>query len=74
MNLTSELQPYGIAVSVATPGPVDSEFDRHAGIDRGMKGGPSQNTRISSEECAKDIVRQLEQDKTLILPGKERSK
>lgn len=71
MNLYAELKPYGIAIALATPGPVDSEFDKIAGIDGGMKGGPSQNTRISSADCAKDIIRQLEKNKMLILPGKK---
>lgn len=70
MNLKSELLPYGINVSLAAPGPVDSEFDKIAGIENGMQGGPSQKTRISSELCAKEIVAQMEKDKTLILPGK----
>lgn len=71
MNLKSELQPFGIEVSMAAPGPVDSEFDKNAGIKGGMKGGPSQKSRISSEECAKDIIKQLEIGNTLILPGKK---
>jgi uncharacterized protein len=71
MNLKSELDPYGIDITLATPGPVDSEFDKNAGIDGGMKGGPTQKTRISSTECAIDIVRQLEKNRTLILPGKK---
>ncbi|WP_257668777.1 SDR family NAD(P)-dependent oxidoreductase [Parapedobacter tibetensis] len=71
MNLKAELKPYGIDIVLVTPGPVDSEFDKNAGIDGGMKGGPSQNTRISSEECAADIVTQLEKNKSLILPGRK---
>lgn len=63
--------PYGIYVSLVAPGPVDTEFDKIAGIKGGMKGGPSQNTRISAEECAADIIRQLQKNKTLILPGKK---
>lgn len=69
MNLKSELEPYGMHISIAAPGPVDSEFDKNAGIQGGMKGGPTQKARISSEECAVDIVNQLERGKTLILPG-----
>lgn len=71
MNLAAELQPYGIEVSIAAPGPVDSEFDQNAGIEGGMAGGPSQKTRISSNVCAAEIVQQMEQGKTLILPGKK---
>ena len=71
MNLKSELLPFGIDISIAAPGPVDSEFDMNAGIKGGMKGGPSQKSRISSEECAKDIVKQLESGRMLILPGKK---
>lgn len=71
MNLKSELKPFEISVYIAALGPVDSEFDKIAGIKGGMKGGPSQNTRISSEVCAIEIVQQLEKDRTLILPGKK---
>src|SRR5699024_7971580 len=37
MNLKSELKPYGIETVLVTPGPVDSEFDKNAGIEGGMK-------------------------------------
>lgn len=71
MNLRSELIHYGINIALVTPGPVDSEFDQNAGIDGGMQGGPSQDTRITSEACAADIVRQLAQNKAVIFPGKK---
>src|SRR5699024_5753189 len=71
MIVKSELKPYGIETVLVAPGPVDSEFDKNAGIEGGMKGGPSQNTRISSEECAADIVKQLEKNKTVVFPGKK---
>lgn len=71
MNLRSELKPLGIEVALVTPGPVDSEFDTHAGIDKGMKGGPSQDTRITAATCAADTIRLLEKDKALVIPGKK---
>ena len=71
MNVQSELKPYGVETVLVTPGPVDSEFDKNAGIEGGMKGGPSQNTRISSEQCAADIIRQLDKGKTVIFPGRK---
>jgi len=70
MNLRSELKPLGIEVALVAPGPVDSEFDQHAGINKGMKGGPAQNTRISAAECAQDTVRLLKKNKALVIPGK----
>lgn len=71
MNLNAELKPYGIDIRIVAPGPVDSEFDKHANINAGMKGGPSQTTRITAEECAADTVRLLKQNKFLVVPGKK---
>jgi short-subunit dehydrogenase len=34
-----------------------------------MKGGPSQSTRISADECAKDIVKGIVKNKASIFPG-----
>lgn len=71
MNLRAELRPLGINVALVAPGPVDSEFDQHAGISKGMKGGPSQKTRISAVACAVDTVRLLEKNKSLVIPGRK---
>lgn len=69
MILRAELKPKGIQVNLACPGPVDTEFDKVAGVDKGMSGGPSQKTRISAEECAKDIIKGISKDKAVIFPG-----
>ena len=69
MILRAELKPKGVQVNLVCPGPVDTEFDSVAGVDKGMKGGPSQNTRISAEECAKDIIKGILKDKASIFPG-----
>lgn len=69
MILRAELKPKGIQVNLVCPGPVDTEFDKVAGVDKGMSGGPSQNTRISADECANDIVKGILKDKAIIFPG-----
>ncbi len=71
MIVRAELKPKGIQVNLVCPGPVDTEFDALAGIEKGMKGGPSQKTRISSEECANDIIKGIKQNKAAIFPGKK---
>ncbi len=69
MILRAELKPKGVQVNLVCPGPVDTEFDMVAGVDKGMKGGPSQNTRISADECAKEIIKGIAKDKATIFPG-----
>ncbi len=69
MILRAELKPKGIQVNLVCPGPVDTEFDKVAGIDKGMSGGPSQKTRISAEECAEDIIKGTSKDRAVIFPG-----
>lgn len=69
MNVRSELRPLGIEVALVCPGPVDSEFDKVAGIDGGLRGGPSQSTRISAAECAADTISLLKQSRALVVPG-----
>jgi short-subunit dehydrogenase len=71
ISLRAELKPYEIDVALICPGPVNTEFDINAGINNGMKGGPSQSTRISAEECATDTILGLQRGKHLIFPGKK---
>lgn len=69
MILRAELKPKGIKVNLACPGPVDTEFDEVAGVEKGMSGGPSQNTRISAAKCAEDIIKGISKNKAVIFPG-----
>jgi short-subunit dehydrogenase len=71
MILRAELKPRGIKVFLVAPGPVDTEFDKIAGVKGGMKGGPSQSMRISAIECAEDIVKGIKRNRYLIFPGKK---
>ena len=71
MILRAELKPKGVQVNLVCPGPVDTEFDTVAGIDQGMKGGPSQSTRISAEQCADDIIKGIKKNKAVTFPGKK---
>ena len=71
MILRAELKPKGIQVNLVCPGPVDTEFDKVAGVDKEMSGGPSQKTRISAKECATDIVKGIKKDSAVIFPGKK---
>ena len=55
-SLRAQLAGTGVFVSEAAPGPVESEFDRVAGIEGGL--APSRNIfRIAAQECAAAIVR-----------------
>jgi len=71
MSLRVELKHYGVEVALVNPGPVNTEFDINAGINNGMKGGPSQSNRISAEECAADTIAALKRGKDVIFPGKK---
>ena len=58
-SLRAQLVAKGITVSEAAPGPVGCEFDQVAGIEGGAT--PGQGIfRITSQECATDIVREFE--------------
>lgn len=71
MILMAELKPIGIKVFLVAPGPVDTEFDKVAGVKGGMKGGPNQSMRIRADECAADIVKGMKNNRYLIFPGKK---
>ena len=68
-SLRAQVVPAGITVSEAAPGPVDSEFDEMAGIEGGATPG-QRMVRISAQECAREIVRQFEQGRRVIFPGR----
>lgn len=68
-SLRAQLDGTGITVSEAAPGPVESEFDKVAGIEGGAI--PGQGVfRITAEECAADIVREFEKGSPIIFPGR----
>ncbi len=68
-SLRAQLAGTGVVVSEAAPGPVDSEFDRVAGIEGGAT--PGQGIfRIGAEQCARDIVAAFERGAPLIFPGR----
>ncbi|HEX8806979.1 MAG TPA: SDR family oxidoreductase [Candidatus Aquilonibacter sp.] len=68
-SLRAQLDGTGVFVCEAAPGPVESEFDRVAGIEGGATPG-QRALRISSHECAADIVRQFERKTPTIFPGR----
>ncbi len=69
-SLRAQLAGTGIIVSEAAPGPVESEFDRVAGIAGGAT--PGQGVfRITSRECAADIVREFDRGSPVIFPGRK---
>lgn len=68
-SLRAQMTGTGVIVSEAAPGPVDSEFDRAAGIEGGATPGQS-IFRISAENCAKDIIQAFETGSPVIYPGR----
>jgi len=68
-SLRAQLAGTGIIVSEAAPGPVESEFDRVAGIEGGAITGQSV-LRITAKECAADIVRGFERGSPAMFPGR----
>jgi uncharacterized protein len=67
-SLRAQVTGTGVVVSEAAPGPVESEFDKVAGIEGGATPG-QRLFRISAHECAVDIVRQFEAGAPTIFPG-----
>jgi uncharacterized protein len=68
-SLRAQLAGTGVIVSEAAPGPVETEFDRVAGIEGGATPG-QRIFRISAAECAKDIVAAFELGAPVIFPGR----
>ena len=68
-SLRAQLAGTGVTVSEAAPGPVDSEFDQVAGINGGAMPGQS-ILRITTKECAMDIVSEFEKGSPVIFPGR----
>lgn len=68
-SLRAQVAGTGVIVSEAAPGPVESEFAQVAGIEGGATRGES-IFRITSQECARDIVRNFEDGAPVIFPGR----
>ena len=68
-SLRAQLKETGVIVCEAAPGPVETEFDRIAGIEGGAT--PGQNLfRITAGECARDIIQQFGRGTAVIYPGR----
>ncbi len=68
-SIRAQLKGTGVTVCEAAPGPVETEFDRIAGIDGGVIPG-QRLFRITASECARDILRQFERGAAVIYPGR----
>lgn len=68
--LRADLSGTGVVVTQVCPGPVDSEFDKVAGTEGGMAGGPPQFLRITAAECARQAVAGFERGEALVFPGR----
>ena len=68
-SLRAQLAGTGLTISEAAPGPVESEFDQAAGIKGGATAGQD-IFRITSQECAADIIREFEKGAPVIFPGR----
>lgn len=68
-TLRLELAEAGVAVTQVCPGPVETEFDRAAGIEEGLAGGPPGFLIISAEKCAREAIRGFERGGALVFPG-----
>jgi hypothetical protein len=67
--LRAELDGTGVVVTHVAPGPVDTEFDALAGIER-LAGGPPEFMRISAERCAREAIAGFERGRPLVFPGR----
>ncbi len=67
-TLRLELAEAGVAVTQVCPGPVETEFDRAAGIE-GLSGGPPEFLTISAERCASEAIQGFERGEALVFPG-----
>ena len=66
--LHAELGEHGIAVTALCPGPVDTEFAAHAGLEDAFAGVPS-FARVSAAECARQAIEGLVHNKRVVVPG-----
>jgi short-subunit dehydrogenase len=68
--LRADLADTGVVVTQVCPGPVDSEFDKVAGTEGGIVGGPPQFLRISAEQCAREAFAGFDRGAALVFPGR----
>ena len=68
-TVRAELRPHGVVVCLGCPGPVDSEFAAAGGVPSDHDGSINR-VRISSQHCARELVRGLERGKAVIFPGR----
>lgn len=68
--LRADLAGTGVVVTQVCPGPVDSEFDKVAGSEGGMAGGPPQFLRISAAQCAREALSGFDRGAALVFPGR----
>jgi uncharacterized protein len=68
-SLRAQLKETGVTICEAAPGPVETEFDRSAGIEGAATPGQSL-FRITAAQCARDIVREFERGTAVIYPGR----
>ncbi len=68
--LRADLAGTGVVVTQVCPGPVDSEFDKVAGTEGGMSGGPPQFLRISAARCAREAIAGFDRGAALVFPGR----
>src|SRR6266567_3817525 len=68
--LRADLAGTGVVVTQVCPGPVDSDFDKVAGTEGGMSGGPPQFLRISAARCAREAIAGFDRGAALVFPGR----
>jgi short-subunit dehydrogenase len=68
-TIRAELRPHGVVVCLGCPGPVDSEFAAAGGVPADHDGAVNR-VRISSQHCARELVRGLARGQAVIFPGR----
>src|SRR5439155_510731 len=66
--LNAELGEQGVAVTALCPGPIDTEFASHAGLEDAFAQVPG-FARVSAEECARAAIAGLDGGKRVVVPG-----
>lgn len=66
--LHTEMKGIGVAVTTLCPGPVDTEFVGHAGLQEAFDDVPAVAV-ISSAECARRAVEGLDKNRRVVVPG-----
>ncbi|MBA3555857.1 MAG: SDR family NAD(P)-dependent oxidoreductase, partial [Gemmatimonadales bacterium] len=66
--LRLDLTGTGVVVTEVCPGPVETEFDRVAGIGEGGGGLPTA-LKVTAEQCAREAIAGFEKGKAMVFPG-----